>query len=556
MVKDDQMNVPSVPPPAAASRPGLLLGKIAMVAAVLVGAAVLGFAYRWLRPTDYAGATEKPADKDKAAPKPPALFKRWPADRKPDFAFLLTGEMFGYIQPCGCSSPQYGGLARRWNFVQKELKGRGWPVVALDLGDVAQRSGPQTKLKYTYSMKALKKLGYLAMGTGTNEFALPLQDALAIYTLNEGKPWPLAANLKDRENAFFNCVKAAHVTTAEESPVRIGVIGIVSPSVIDQVRDPAAKFDSTKQALAPAIKALSQSEPEMYVLLYQGSLEEARALAKAYREFSVILALSKEEEPREDPVKEGNTLIINVGHKGRKVGVLGAFRNPKGSAQKFDFHYQLCSIGPEYETPKGQEAGNEIHALLEEYAKEVKSQNFLAQHARTKHPIQLDPRYTTSVYVGSEKCKKCHEEAYRVWAKSPHSHSYKTLVDSDRPGLRQYDPECAVCHVTALNYVGGFMNENATPHLQDNGCENCHGPASMHLKNTADTNLHALMNPFKPKPNETAAQRERRMNALDQACQKCHDIDNDVNWNINKWNKIVHREIPGTLGKAAPPVKP
>jgi hypothetical protein len=50
------------------------------------------------------------------------------------------------------------------------------------------------------------------------------------------------------------------------------------------------------------------------------------------------------------------------------------------------------------------------------------------------------------------------------------------------------------------------------------------------------------MNPYKTQPNETKAQAERRMNALDTSCQKCHDIDNDVHWKIDKWNLIKHKE--------------
>jgi hypothetical protein len=541
MVKDDQENVqrPPVPLAAAGSRSGKLVREAAMVLGLLSVGVAVAFGYRWLRHMDAANATESEKPPEKPAAKPPDLFKRWPAGQKPEFVFLLTGEMHGYIQPCGCSFPQYGGLARRLNFIERELTARGWTVVPLDVGDIAQRSGPQTKPKYVASMRALQKMGYHAIGTGIHEFGVPLPDAVAIFGLNEGAPWHLAANLKDPMGNFaLNLVKPSYITD-KESPVKIGVVGIVGPSVINQVRDPAAQFEMTKEALPRASKALANSGAEMQVLLYQGTLEEAKALAKAYPQFSMILSLSKEEEPREDPVKEGNTLIINVGHKGRKVGVLGAYRNGK----KFDFHYQLCSIGPEYDTPPEQ-PGNKIHEILEDYAKEVKNSNYLAQHARTKHTIQLDPKYSESKYVGSDKCKKCHEHAYNVWKNSPHATAYDKLVKATRPGLRQYDPECAVCHVTGLNYVSGFQNETATAHLQDNGCENCHGPASMHLKNTADTKLHALMNPYKTQPNENAVQRDRRMNALDQSCQKCHDIDNDVNWNIKKWDKIVHKTPP------------
>src|SRR5437763_16434877 len=49
------------------------------------------------------------------APPPPApelpagLFRSWP---KPDLALVLSGEQHGYLLPCGCSRPQYGGLER------------------------------------------------------------------------------------------------------------------------------------------------------------------------------------------------------------------------------------------------------------------------------------------------------------------------------------------------------------------------------------------------------------------------------------------------------------
>ena len=177
MVMDDQENVqrPLVP---RLARPGKLLREAAAVLGFLALAVAVAFGYRWLRHMDNANAAAKTSD----------LFKRWPAGQKPDFVFLLTGEQFGYNQPCGCSSPQYGGVARRWNFIETELKGRGWAVVPLDLGDVAQKSGPQTKLKYVYSMKALKAMGYHALGVGLNEFGIPLPTAVDNFALNEGKP--------------------------------------------------------------------------------------------------------------------------------------------------------------------------------------------------------------------------------------------------------------------------------------------------------------------------------------------------------------------------------
>ena len=67
------------------------------------------------------------------------LFRGWP---KPDVALMISGQMIGYLQPCGCSEPQLGGLARRYNFLQG-LRDRGWNVVSADVGDVPQTSGPE-----------------------------------------------------------------------------------------------------------------------------------------------------------------------------------------------------------------------------------------------------------------------------------------------------------------------------------------------------------------------------------------------------------------------------
>ena len=93
---------------------------------------------------------------------PNRLFREW---GKPDLVLVLSAQQHGYLLPCGCSRPQIGGLERRYNFLQT-LKARGWPVVPVDVGDVAQRSGPQALLQYKTAMEARQQLGYLAVGLG------------------------------------------------------------------------------------------------------------------------------------------------------------------------------------------------------------------------------------------------------------------------------------------------------------------------------------------------------------------------------------------------------
>src|SRR5438552_3762297 len=189
-------------------------------------------AARWLlQPAEDGKPPATPAG-DVASQAGPGLFRDWP---KPDVAVVLSAQQFGYLQPCGCSEPQKGGLARRFNMIQG-LRKRGWEVVAGDLGDIAQSAGPQTVheqtlLKYKYSMQALQLLKYSGVGIGANEMSLPLLDGLAEFALNERSPRVLAANLKDKENKFPEMVGSTIVSAGKEGTPRVGFAGIVGPSV-------------------------------------------------------------------------------------------------------------------------------------------------------------------------------------------------------------------------------------------------------------------------------------------------------------------------------------
>jgi hypothetical protein len=511
--------------------------QLAALTLAIVSLCATGFLMlNWLQPPE--GQGKNPATGGSAPG--PRLFHTWPRDRRPDLVVVLSGEDHGYIQPCGCSKPQYGGLERRYNFLKGLTRERGWPIVAVDVGDIAQRSGPQALVKYRYTMEAMKRMSYTAVGIGLNEMSLPLIDALGEFSLNNPSPRVVVANLEKAKDNFPGMVEPYEVAARSGAP-RIGAIGVVGPSVAHGVNDPVVKFADVQKTLRDALPKLREHQCEILVLLYQGSVEEAKRCAKSFPEFQIIQCLTREEEPPSQPERVGDTLVIGVGHKGRHLGLVGIYRSGRPD-KPFDLHYWLAELGPEYETPEGKDADNPILGLFEDYAKEVKSRNYLAHYAKIQHPIQQ--QFKDAKYVGSEKCKKCHEESYRVWKASPHSHAYATLQQAKRPSLRQYDGECVVCHVTGFGYESGFTNEKERPELIDNGCENCHGPASLHVKDNYNEKLNALMNPYKTQPNETEDQRRVRMNQLDASCQKCHDIDNDVHWKIAKWTegKIVHKE--------------
>ena len=555
MVKDDQEHreetLPTDRPehgsPTGLRRPAWKLVALTVIAAAISIAAVM----HGLQPS-----ASGPAEAGAPAPKAPKLFRDWPTDKEPDVVLVLSGQGHGYMQPCGCSKPQLGGLERRYNFIQS-LKRRNWPVVAVDLGDVAQRSGPQSQLKYGYAMRALQLMGYSAAGIGEDELAMPLMDALVQFTLqNLGKqPHVLAANLLNKKENFpgdqgRSMVDSWTVAGGKNGVPKVGVTGIVGVKLAEKVekeiRDPMVRFGDNGKTIAAVLKEMQAEKPELSVLLYQGLPAEeeqgkdrvrrgAKALASRFPEFQVILTLTREEEPPGTAERVSNTLVIGVGHKGRYVGVVGAFRTGQQN-RPFDLYYQLVPLIEEYETPQEKAATNPVLRLLEEYTQEVKRDNYLAKYPRQRHPVQLS--FPKATYVGSEACKKCHKEAFNIWQDSGHSNAFAALVTAKRPALRQFDGECVVCHVVGFQYDTGYRDDKQTAHLKNVGCESCHGPGSAHINNKNDQKLHALMNPWKHQPGENDKQHKNR---VDQSCQKCHDTDNDVHWDFDKkWPKVAH----------------
>ncbi len=526
-----------------------------------VACAVTGAAC-WVRPAKETQAETGQADLPPKSSPERGPFAGWD---KPDFVLLLSAQQHGYLLPCGCSSPQYGGLERRYNLLQEMRKERGWDVLPLDLGDIPQIEAPaklpnvQGVLKYTYAMEALAKMDYLAVSFGEYEATLGLGKLLDEYAMNNAKPAVLSANLLDRAKLFPHADRPSktYVNARETATVRggtkVSVLGITGSHDRDKEDDPKSvaeilkaktselQFERADRALPPALKEMDADGVRFRVLLYQGPMEKAQLLAKAFPAFNVILCLSASDLASMRPVlaNDGDTFLVSAGHKGKNVVAVGVWRT--GDTKKpFDMKYQTISLGEEYKTPDGKEAGNPIVALMERYTKDLKEDKYLAKYGQNAHLVQVEAqqieKYKKEVanYVGSDACRKCHKHAYTVWKASDHAKAYPTLVNAKRPGNRQYDAECIVCHTVGFGYNTGFK-DNASPEiLKAVGCESCHGPSGLHVAHPDDAALQALLNPWKASP--------KKMLKIEALCQHCHDSDNDVHWTIDKWEQknIVH----------------
>jgi hypothetical protein len=580
-------------PPRGGFRKLAIVGVLLLLAGGLVYGGASGFCFHHAADPDDAKA-------------PPALggtalFATWPQNTRPEAVLVLSGQTFGFVQPCGCSRPQYGGLERRANFMES-LRKKGWPVAGADLGDLYPDRHPlgtagittppkQALMKYVTTMNALREMGYIAVGVGKTEYTAGLHALTAEYALQkEQPPYLLAGNVAGKaegktipRDQFFPAGPGSKrplvglAEIADFGAISIGLVGVAGKSLADEARkaDPLLEFEDAQEWLKKAVGQLAATpkKPVVNVLLFQGPPDGAKAVAKDRPEFNVILCQSEDSEPPQFPeyVDVGNgakTMIIQVGHKGRYVGALGVFKTNGG----YELKYQLVPLGEEYMTPNDAAAEKEsrVLALLEDYAKQVKDQNMLSKVTPTANPAQIQAPTLNLTYVGTEKCVACHAGEHKKWEGTPHSRAYEALEKiAKRPGFRNFDPECIVCHTVGFGFKTGFENAEKTPALKNVSCESCHGPGSGHAFNEKNESLMKLMMPWKQNkddklPDVATMEKLAKMspvergqvalppaqvrvvNAVSLACQKCHDVENDPHFDLYKyWPKIAHSGLGG-----------
>ena len=188
---------------------------------------------------------------------------------KPLVAIVLSGQTHGYINPCGCSRPQNGGLERRYNFIES-LKAKGWDVVGIDLGEMVENTGihEQNMLKYELSVKALRAMNYRALGIGRSEILAPL-GPLMVQIWDKKNPMPRPINMTLAQTAPGQLYHGLNVRPYEiigDTTPKIGVINMMGPALCDDLAA-KEKFLANPDELPKALNAFANAGVEIGVIL-------------------------------------------------------------------------------------------------------------------------------------------------------------------------------------------------------------------------------------------------------------------------------------------------
>ncbi|MCA9505644.1 MAG: redoxin family protein [Myxococcales bacterium] len=97
----------------------------------------------------------------------------------------------------------------------------------------------------------------------------------------------------------------------------------------------------------------------------------------------------------------------------------------------------------------------------------------VAAVAGARVPMLLDPKG----YSGNDVCGTCHQQEYATWRYTKHATAFDTLVThaADRR------TDCVGCHVVGFGEAGGYDFRRQPAHLENVGCESCHGRGGPHL---------------------------------------------------------------------------
>ncbi len=98
------------------------------------------------------------------------------------------------------------------------------------------------------------------------------------------------------------------------------------------------------------------------------------------------------------------------------------------------------------------------------------------------------PPVTTASYVGRAVCAACHSDINTAFGTTAHGKDFTNL-----PGLGNlitgFGGACQPCHTVGFGMPTGFTTPAATPQLAGIGCEDCHGPGSLHAASPSASNI-------------------------------------------------------------------
>ena len=475
------------------------------------------------------GADVQAATVDEFVKRNGPIFADWQA---PKALVVITGELDGYIEPCGCTGKenQKGGLSRRQNFF-RAAAAAGWPLLAVDLGGQVRRFGRQSEVKFQSIADGLRAMGYSAVGFGPDDLRLPAEELVAAVAPVGDKPTPFVSANVGLLGLDANITPRYRVV--DIGGLRVGITGVLGEKEAAQITNDAVEVRPAATALVEVAEALKKAGCSHQILLSWATAEETKSLAAKFPQFDIVVTAGGADEPPAQlpTLPGGKARLVELGHKGMFAVAIGLYADkstpPRSQRVPLDARWG--------ESP-------DMIKLLGAYQGQLESLGLTGLGlVPIRHP-------TGRRFAGSAACADCHQAAFDVWADSAHAKALTTL--EEQSPRRDGDPECLSCHVVGWApqrfepFEGGFAGMATTPHLAHQGCENCHGPAAAHAAVERGDVRASVTERDRLRTEivlslDTPEGKQKAVNN----CLECHDLDNSPQFDFDTyWPQVEHSE--------------
>ncbi len=420
-----------------------------------------------------------------------------------DLPIWFTADMDGRLEPCGCFTGQYGGMSRLRTVLDAEA---GPSALRVDVGDAIAGAADYDVIQYRHQLRAFEGMHYDALNLGHREARL------AVGTLRELRKLSavplLGANLLD---AVTRQSVAEPYRILVRGGFRIAVIGVMDPKgLAERLGDGLVvePMETTLATLLPKVRPLA----DLVVLLAFTDEAGMERLAQQFYEVDVILG-GKVRQPAQELKKENRSLIYYTTNESRALGLLRLAVTGRSKLSVMHHEIRLLNDKIPQASP--------VKVLAAAYRAEVRRTRLAIDDPESLRTDQVPGVRASATFAGSESCLACHPDAATKWRDTGHAHAFAALARSDADA----DPKCILCHTVGFGAASGYRRELGATRLVDVGCESCHGPGSLHVR---QRNGDATVD-FKFRP----------LAAGD--CQKCHfgEFSRPFDWAVF-WPRIAH----------------
>jgi tetratricopeptide (TPR) repeat protein len=486
-----------------------------------------------------------------------------------DLVLLWTGNVFGYIEPCGCVAGQIGGIDRLAQAVEDE-RAKNPELVFVDTGDLFAKDTQmdvaterQLGLKAAAFFEVWSAIGCAAMALGETDLVLGVGE-LAELSSTYGVPI-LCANLVDAggQRPFASSV------VVERAGRRIGIFSVLAPRLEEAEVESPRQIDVARLAEKQGYSLLPFREEaarvaaelaaicDLVVCASHAGQAGNEILAKMLPDVDLFIGGHWDDAKADLAFVSGTPLAISY-VKGSRIGRVqwwwptpADYFLPQGHGSLADaspwigIDYQIELFAFEYQNLADQERrygsqewarrrasaqaelvgalakraalgpeprGNRFAYTAEQMHSGLgRSETALAAidryHARVDEFWRADLHVVqrSPAFVRPEQCATCHPAQYDFWRATRHSLAFSTL-EATRQSL---DAECIGCHTVGYGNRDGFLTPAGSPRFENVQCAACHGPGAGHLAGTA-----SVLDP-------------RTLFSGDDGCFACHDKEHD-----------------------------